>query len=695
MLSAPSLLASNLIGGQDMAWVPPTDIAPAIKMAKYGQGRDRRETVIPNQALVRAESGPHLNDFARSLMESAPVCMIVTDCTGRIVAMNLAARRLTLHDIDRMVDSVSLMFVHDTQAKIVEIVEVSQDDDCPILRESETSIAELAYLSTDEQEWTLIRKDGSQSFVNITAIPSIASDGTVTGYIHTSVDINPHKTLMDVVKRMHLSDPLTGLPNRLRLNERLAQGMKHCDQFNQKMAVFVIGLDHFKRINDSLGHANADMVLFHLGTRLEAAMRNTDMVARVGGDEFAIFMLDCGSFEDAERCANLIQQVISVPKLVGGHDVRVTASIGYCLYPDVAGSAADLLSRAELAMHEAKDIGTCSCRAFLPDMHLEANLRLTLEEELRLAIENEELELHYQPQVQLTTGNVTGMEMLLRWKHPTRGFVPPSTFIPAAENAGLLAGIGEWSLRKACKEAVLLEAELCKPLTLAVNLSPSQLCQPNLLAVIRGALQDSGLPGNHLEIEITEQVMMTAHSPVISILNALRGMGVRVAIDDFGVGYSSFSYIMQYQFDRLKVDRSFISRASTDSDAAAIVRAMISLAHDLGMEVVGEGIETPEQRDFLIGYKCDAAQGYLFSKAIPFAEFSRVATGIDSAVNLYLTDSQRTPTSLTAVFARVTEQYPDCISQGRRRDMTSTAYGQTGQMGDAIQIPAYCPGSHP
>jgi EAL domain-containing protein (putative c-di-GMP-specific phosphodiesterase class I) len=320
--------------------------------------------------------------------------------------------------------------------------------------------------------------------------------------------------------------------------------------------------------------------------------------------------------------------MIAYPIVVGTRQVVVSASIGYCLYPDAAASADDFLLRADFAMQAAKAAERGSCRAFSIEMHKEVLGRLEMENDLRQALTNGELAMYYQPQIDCGTGQVVGMETLLRWRSPTRGQVSPAVFIPIAEQAGLMVAIGERGLRQACKDCMQLQQETGRRLTVSVNLSPFQLCQPNLLSVITEALLDSGLPAHELELEITEQLLMTTNAPAIETLSALRRMGVRVAIDDFGTGYSSFSYILQYHFDRLKIDRSFISKVISEPGAAAIVRTVIAMAHALNINVVAEGVETIDQMNFLLRRKCDQVQGFLFSKAVPVHEFSTVLKAI-------------------------------------------------------------------
>ncbi len=562
--------------------------------------------------------------YGLSLIESTAVSMIATDLSGRILKMNSAAKLLTLYGDEDLSDLQPMVMLHDPHGMCTRFVRQHAE---PVPAAS-ASLAELAARSPHTCEWTYLRKDGARICVSLSVGPLRGSDGHIAGYIETAIDLTENKLLTDAVKQKSFHDQLTGLPNRLLLHDRLTQGMKRCDRFNEKMAVFMIGIDHFKRINESLGHSGGDTVLQCVAAQLKSAVRATDTVVRFAGDVFAVLMPDFASFEDAARCAQLMREMIASPIMVETRQIVLSASVGYCLYPDAAESADEFLLRADFAMQAAKAADRGSCRAFSIEMHKEVLGRLEMENELRQALSNGEFAMYYQPQVECETGQVIGMETLLRWQSRTRGQVSPADFIPVAEEAGLMVAIGEWGLRQACKDCMQLQREAGRRFTVSVNLSPFQLCQPNLLSVISEALLNSGMPAEDLELEITEHVLMTTNAPAIETLFALRQLGVRVAIDDFGTGYSSFSYILQYQFDRLKIDRSFVSKVTSEPGAAAIVRTIIAMAHALNINVVAEGVETMDQKNFLLRRKCDQVQGFLFSKAVPVSEFAHVVRRI-------------------------------------------------------------------
>ncbi|MES2391903.1 MAG: EAL domain-containing protein [Acidobacteriota bacterium] len=591
-------------------------------------------TLRSNEEEAAASRIQELSAFAQSIIESAPISMIATDAAGTIIAMNSAAERLTLYRKHDLVGQHSLVLVHDPAEISARAVQLSRDLDEPVSAGFQSLILKPSQGEQETREWTYCRRDKSRASVNLTMMALRTPDKQTTGYLAIAFDVTERKQLTDSIVHMAHFDQLTGLPNRMLLNDRLTQGIERARRFKQKMAVFMVGIDHFKRINESLGHSGGDTVLNFFSEHLQSAVRRTDTVARVGGDEFVVLMPDFRGPADAERCAHLMLQKIGTPTIVGNAEIRVTASIGYCLYPDNAETPEELLRSADVAMHEAKATDRGSARAFSGQMQREAADRLKMEEELRHALDNGELILHYQPQVRCSTGEVVALEMLLRWKHPKRGYVPPTTFIPIAEKAGLLVGIGEWSLRKACFDTVALQKQLGRKLTIAVNLSPWQFSQRNLIPVVSEALEASGLSPDSLEIEITEQMLMATNTGVMETLRQIRERGVSVAIDDFGTGFSSFSYILQYDVDRLKIDRCFVDKATTDPGAAAIVRTIIAMAHGLNIDVVAEGVETVAQMNFLLRRKCDQVQGYLFSPAVPLEEVPATIRKIDRWVEV-------------------------------------------------------------
>jgi diguanylate cyclase (GGDEF)-like protein len=389
--------------------------------------------------------------------------------------------------------------------------------------------------------------------------------------------------------------------------------------------VLMAAVDHFKRINDSLGHLAGDSLLDAIAKKLCAAVRQTDTVARLGGDEFVIVMPEFRDEKDAERCAEAILRKAATPTMLGGHEVNVTVSVGLCIFPDCADGSDSLLKNADAALYEAKQGGRNAFHVFNQGMVVATADKMEFEHDLRHALINGELSLHYQPQVSCVTGEVIGVEALLRWTHPRRGSIAPAQFIPLAEATGLIVPIGEWAIRTACHDGKELQNSLGRELAVAVNLSPRQFRQKNLAAQVEAALRESGLPPQCLEIEITEQTLMSNSPTTNETLMQLRQLGVKIAIDDFGTGFSSFSYLLQYKVDRLKIDRSFVNRSADDPNAAAIVRAIITMAHGLNLKVVAEGVETDGQLNFLLRRRCDEAQGYYFGRPVP-ADMVREAT---------------------------------------------------------------------
>jgi diguanylate cyclase (GGDEF)-like protein len=412
-------------------------------------------------------------------------------------------------------------------------------------------------------------------------------------------------------------DALSGLPNRLLLADRLSQAIAQAERHQNRFAVFVVDLDRFKSINDSLGHLAGDAMLKEVARRLAVALRKGDTLARLGGDEFVLILNEISSAEDVEQVASKLLVDIARPLKLSDLELHTSASIGISLFPDNGSDAETLLRHADAAMYHGKKNGRNVHQFFAPAMSAFARERLELENGLRRALTHNEFVLHYQPKVDVRSGGVDSAEALIRWRHPTRGLTAPMDFIPLAEESGLILPIGEWALREACRQAYAWQAAGLRPLRVAVNLSAQQFRQKRLVETVQSALTDARLEPRYLELELTESAVMHDAEQSIETLRQLSDLGVRISVDDFGTGYSSLSYLRRLPLDRLKIDRAFIREVATSRDDAAIVRAIVSLAHHLHLKVIAEGVETPDQLAFLLELGCDQYQGYHFSAPVP------------------------------------------------------------------------------
>jgi diguanylate cyclase (GGDEF)-like protein len=418
---------------------------------------------------------------------------------------------------------------------------------------------------------------------------------------------------------VHLAhhDPLTDLPNRTAFNERLEMTLESADRTDTSFAILCIDFDRFKEVNDVFGHLAGDTVLKEVATRMHGAAKG-NLLARLGGDEFTI-IVEGAQPEAAEIVAERLQAAIAQDIFVDGDELRIGLSIGVAIYPQDGMDAATLLVNADAALYRAKADGRGTIRFFDAEMDKRLRDRRSLQLDLRQALGRGEIHLHYQPQARMD-GTIIGFEALARWDHPARGPIPPLTFIPLAEENGLIIPIGEWILRAACHEAMRWQ----RPLQIAVNLSPVQFRHGNLPAMIHSALLESGLPAGRLELEVTEGVLIDDFARAVSILRQLKGLGIRIAMDDFGTGYSSLSYLQSFPFDKIKIDGSFIANLDRGSQSAAIIRAVIGLGRGLDLPVIAEGVETREQREFLSAEACDEMQGYLIGRPGPIEDYADV-----------------------------------------------------------------------
>jgi len=419
-------------------------------------------------------------------------------------------------------------------------------------------------------------------------------------------------------------DSLTGLPNREMFNGLLRHTIEAAQRHARKFSLLFIDLDRFKVINDSLGHEAGDMLLVEVSHRLRGALRASDVVARLGGDEFVVVLDETGERCDVERIAGELLSTLGQPVQLSGHECHTTASIGIAIYPSDGTDAQALTKNADMAMYLAKEDGKNGFRFFSRDDKVQSIERLTLETALRRALERNQFSLHYQPKVDMLTGQITGVEALLRWEHPNFGMVSPMQFIPLAEETGLIVPIGRWVLREACAQNMAWQRRGLRPVSMAVNLSPRQFADPHLLQDVDEALVASGMSPVLLQLEVTESMVMRNVSRAIRVLDAIQSRGIRIAIDDFGTGHSSMSLMKQFPIDTIKIDRSFVRDLANDPEDQAIAQAIISMGKALGMTVVAEGVETVEQQTFLRDHGCDEMQGFIFSKPVPVLELAEL-----------------------------------------------------------------------
>ncbi|HKY01924.1 MAG TPA: EAL domain-containing protein, partial [Burkholderiales bacterium] len=414
------------------------------------------------------------------------------------------------------------------------------------------------------------------------------------------------------LRRLAHFDALTSLPNRHLLQDRLKQALAFAQRHRSRVALMFIDLDRFKTINDSLGHLVGDRLLTEVSHRLTASVRAEDSVARLGGDEFVVVLQDLGPVGHAATIAQNLLNAIEPPYLIDGRDLHVSGSIGIALYPDDGQDIETLMRNADTAMYHVKESGRNGFQFFTAEMNAHANALLTMENDLRLALKRGELSLHYQPQYDIVSGRIDAIEALLRWRHPQHGLVLPDTFIPLAEESGLIQQLGEWTLNRVCSQTQDWAKNGMAPIPVAINLSARQFRHPAFVTTLTSTLTDHRMDPRMVEIEITESALIKDMDATLDSFRALKAMGIRLAIDDFGTGYSSLAYLKRFPVDKLKIDRSFIRDISEDPDDRAIVSAIISMSKDLELRVVAEGVETAEQLAFLRERGCDGAQGFLF-----------------------------------------------------------------------------------
>ena len=477
------------------------------------------------------------------------------------------------------------------------------------------------------EEFRITWADGTTRWVHERAFPVRDASGAVYRIAGITEDITERKKSEERLTYLAHYDHLSGLPNRALFQDRLAQGLAQSEREGWITAVVFIDLDRFKVINDTLGHAAGDKLIIAVAHRLSDTVRSGDTVSRLGGDEFALILQNLTRGQNAGVVAQKVIEMLAEPFDLDGHEIFVTASIGITLYPIDSGVPEALLKNADSAMYRAKQLGRNNFQFYTTEMNARSGENLHLENSLRHALNREEFLLHYQPKADVRTGRIIGVEALMRWQHPEFGMVSPGKFIPLLEETGLIVPAGEWVVRTACEQLRVWQREGLQVVPISVNVSGRQFQHKDLVQSITGIITDAGIDPGLIELELTESSLMTNPHEANILLHSLKAFGVQISVDDFGTGYSSLAYLKRFRIDSLKIDRSFVHDVTHDNDDAAIVRAVITLAHSLKLNVVAEGVETEEQLEFLINNGCDQIQGYLLSVPLPASACTQLLSG--------------------------------------------------------------------
>ncbi len=617
---------------------------------------ERRRIAEYNRALLAGEEAPFHYECQGERRDGR---MIWLDCVVRVVGwqgapaiqctvVDVTARKQVEEDLRKLSQAVeqspaSVMItgidgrIEYVNPKFIELTGYALDEvlgkEPGFLRSGYTS--ERRYRERDEivrsgGEWRgeqhSRKKSGELFWEYVLVSPIKTADGEVSHFLTVSEDITIRKEYEDRLLHQANYDDLTDLPNRVLLMDRLSRAVAAARRHGRMMGLMLIDLDRFKAVNDRLGHVVGDDLLREAAERLSVCMREGDTVARLGGDEFAAVLADLSAVSDAELVANRILDALSAPFVLEGQEIFCTASIGTTIGPTDGVDPQVLMRNADAAMYRVKEIGRNGFQFFTPEMNAEAVRRSHVETHLRHALERQELSLHYQPLVDLASGEIAGAEALLRWHSPELGEVPPSAFIPLAEDTGLIVPIGDWVLREACKQVRLWRESGRGPRHVAVNVSSRQFRDGNLHHLIGEILDETGVPPEALELELTESLLLDESSGAGETLKLLSALGVRLSVDDFGTGYSALSYLKRFPFSTLKIDHSFVRDVCDDAEDKVLIEAIVAMGHSLNLKVIAEGVETKAQADFLHSRRCDVIQGHYISRPLPSAQFDDLMT---------------------------------------------------------------------
>jgi diguanylate cyclase (GGDEF)-like protein/PAS domain S-box-containing protein len=595
--------------------------ADSEEMARQAVQRGAQDYLVKNQAnghrLIlavrtmmdrRASAAVSLeNDAAHVTLDFLGEAVLRTDVHANVTYLNRAAEKMTgwarlealgrpILEVLRLLDAVTGLVA----SNLVEIISHQEKDT----------------KAGDHSHKVLVRRDGFKREIEKTVALTHDPDGAPTGAVIAFHDASAARAKTLELTHLAEHDALTHLPNRVLFNDRLAQALALAERQGTQLAVMFVDLDHFKRINDSLGHDVGDKLLQSVAARLTACVRRTDTVCRLGGDEFVILLSQIEHEEDAGFSARKVLRSLAAPHIVDNKSLDISASLGGSAYPCDGRDAESLLNKADTAMYEAKQHGRNNYQFFRPDMQARFLERQSLELGLRYALGRSEFLLHYQPKLNLQTGRITGVEALIRWEHPQRGMVYPAQFIPIAEECGLILSIGQWVLLEACKQARAWRDMGIGDVPMAVNVSAAEFGSADFLSGVRAVLIATGVEPGNLELELTESVLMHDAESTIKTLTALKALGVQLAIDDFGTGFSSFSYLQRFPMNVLKLHQSFVHEITEDQKEAPLLTAMIDIGKSLKQRVIAEGVETPAQLEFLERHACNEGQGYYFSPPV-------------------------------------------------------------------------------
>jgi diguanylate cyclase (GGDEF)-like protein/PAS domain S-box-containing protein len=597
----------------------PADAEPAARQAVQRGAQDyvfknqpdgyRLRRAVRTMISLRATTAISVKNEAASVaLDSIGEAVLRTDTRGTVIYLNGMAARMTgwsrEEALGRHVEEVLRIVDRTTGGAIRNVVEIA-------MREDKTIV-----LTANCKNCILVRRNEVEVGIEVIVTDTHDQDGKLTGAVVAFRDVSAARATSVVLSHLAQHDALTDLPNRLLFNDRLTQAIALALRQDKQLAVMFLDLDHFKKINDSLGHGVGDQLLQSVAERLVTAVRRTDTVSRLGGDEFVILLSQVARGEDAEVSARKIIRALAVPHIIENKSIDINVSIGVSTYPSDGHDAETLMDNADTAMYDAKEHGRNNYQFFREDMHERLTESRLLEADLRCALGRNEFVLHYQPKFNLRTGEITGVEALLRWTHPKRGMVSPAEFIPIAEECGLIVPIGRWVLLEACRQSRAWSDAGLGVVSMAINVAAAEFQDKDFLSGVRAVLIATGVEPANLELEMTESALMEDAESTLVVLGALKAMGVQLAIDDFGTGYSSFTYLRRFPVDALKLDQSFVQEIVGDPEDANIVIAMIDIGKSAKLRVIAEGVETRAQLMFLRRHGCTEGQGYYLGRPV-------------------------------------------------------------------------------